>query len=89
MKWKHALPHSVPTAHFIRKNPVYATGIGNIFQTAEIDLNGYYLILVKPQIHVSTAQAYAFVKAHPADIDLRDATKLPISQWKRCIKKRF
>lgn len=74
---------------FIRKNPVYATGIGNIFQTAEIDLNGYYLILVKPQIHVSTAQAYAFVKAHPADIDLRDATKLPISQWKRCIKNDF
>lgn len=74
---------------FIRKKTVLATGIGNIFQTAKVDLNNYYLILVKPNIHVSTAQAYAYVKAHPADIDLRNAVLRPVSQWKHCIKNDF
>lgn len=74
---------------FIRRSPVYATGIGTTFQPVGLDLTGLNLVLVKPDIHVSTANAYAFVKAHPADIDLRDAVQRPVFQWKSNVKNDF
>lgn len=74
---------------FIRQSPVYATGIGNTFQPVSLDLAGLYLVLVKPDIHVSTANAYALVKARPADIDLRDAVQQPIFQWRNSVKNDF
>ena len=37
---------------FIKNRPVYATGIGNVFKPLKLSLKGYYLLLVKPEVHV-------------------------------------
>lgn len=47
---------------FIQSKPVFAQGRGEIFSHCTIDLQTYYIVLVNPNIHVSTAQAYAGVK---------------------------
>ncbi|MDR2963682.1 MAG: 4-(cytidine 5'-diphospho)-2-C-methyl-D-erythritol kinase [Bacteroidales bacterium] len=47
---------------FVRNRPQFVQGRGEIFTPATIDLSGYYIVLVNPGIHVSTAQAYAGVK---------------------------
>lgn len=39
-------------AFFIKNKPVFASGIGNIFEPIELSLKGYYLVLVKPNIFV-------------------------------------
>jgi len=43
-------------AFFIRNQPVFATGIGNIFEPIRLSLSGCYLVLVKPDIFVSTRE---------------------------------
>ena len=40
---------------FIRNQPVFATGIGNVFQPVRLSLAGWHLCLVKPDVAVSTA----------------------------------
>lgn len=74
---------------FISNTPVFATGIGNIFTPIEFSLHGKTIILVKPDIFVSTRDAYALVKPSPAAIPLTEAIKQPISEWKQIITNDF
>ena len=74
---------------FINNTPVFATGIGNIFTPIEFSLHGKTIILVKPDIFVSTRDAYALVKPSPASIPLTEAIKQPISEWKQIITNDF
>lgn len=74
---------------FINNTPVFATGIGNIFTPIEFSLHGKTIILVKPDIFVSTRDAYALVKPSPAAISLTEAIKQPISEWKQIITNDF
>ena len=74
---------------FINNTPVFATGIGNIFTPIEFSLHGKTIILVKPDIFVSTRDAYALVKPCPATIPLTEAIKQPISEWKQIITNDF
>ena len=74
---------------FINNTPVFATGIGNIFTPIEFSLHGKTIILVKPDIFVSTRDAYALVKPSPATIPLTEAIKQPISEWKQFITNDF
>ena len=46
---------------FIRNTPVFASGTGNIFETVELSLADYHLCLVKPDVAVSTPEAYSMV----------------------------
>lgn len=48
---------------FIRNTPVFASGTGNIFETVELSLADYHLGLVKPDVAVSTPEAYSMVHA--------------------------
>ena len=45
-------------AFFIKNKPTLAKGIGNIFEPTSINLSGYHIVLIKPEVHVSTAEAY-------------------------------
>lgn len=36
-------------AFFIQNKPVFATGIGNVFEPIDLSLKGYFLVLVKPE----------------------------------------
>lgn len=52
-------------AFFIKAEPAYATGIGNELaplNCLKSKLQGYYLALIKPQISVSTKDAYAEIE---------------------------
>ncbi|HNX88176.1 MAG TPA: 4-(cytidine 5'-diphospho)-2-C-methyl-D-erythritol kinase [Paludibacteraceae bacterium] len=74
---------------FIRNKPVYATGTGNIFAPADVSLKGYILLLVKPDIHVSTAEAYAGITPQPSASPLTELIRKPIADWKHDIKNDF
>jgi len=66
---------------FINPRPLYAEGIGNIFTPISLDLSGWYLMLVKPDVHVSTREAYAGVRPHQPVCSLLETAKLPVGQW--------
>lgn len=74
---------------FINNKPVYATGIGNVFSPIKLSLKGYFLLLVKPDIHVSTPLAYSRVTPCPSEVSLVDCLKKPINQWREYVKNDF
>lgn len=67
---------------FIRNQAAYAEEKGDVLSEINLSLKGYYLVLVKPNIHVSTADAYAGVKPHPSKIALKELIQQPIETWK-------
>ncbi len=76
-------------AFFIDNTPAYATGIGNILTPTECSIEGYYLVIVKPDIHVSTKDAYALVTPQKPQVPLTSIAKRPIGQWKGEMKNDF
>jgi 4-diphosphocytidyl-2-C-methyl-D-erythritol kinase len=76
-------------AFFIDSKPVYAFGKGDEFESIDLDLSAYHIVLVMPPAHGSTAEAYRGVKPKPADASLKDLIRLPVSEWKHHIKNDF
>lgn len=66
---------------FIKSRPAYAEGIGDVFMSISLSLNGWYLMLVKPEVHVSTREAYAGVRPHQPAFSLLETAKLPVEEW--------
>ena len=69
-------------AFFVRNQPTYAEGIGNIFSPITFSLKGYQIWLVKPDIFVSTKDAFARIRPHRPDRSLKDIVQLPVEEWK-------
>lgn len=70
-------------AFFVRNQPAFATGIGNIFTPLpQLTLKGYHLLLVKPDIFVSTRDAFALIRPHKPEHSLTEIASLPVEQWK-------
>ena len=74
---------------FIKNKPVFATGIGNEFTSIRLSLKNYFLLLVKPDIHVSTPEAYSLILPHQPEKSLFELIRQPIHQWKNTIKNDF
>lgn len=74
---------------FIENKSVYAIGKGDEFETLEIDLSNYFLVLVKPPVHVSTAAAYEKVTVQMPEVSLKEIITLPIAKWKDVVKNDF
>lgn len=70
---------------FVRRRPVLATGIGDVFSPLAVSLKGWTLVLVKPSTFVSTKEAYAGVTpAQPAN-DLAQALSEPVETWRNTV----
>ena len=72
-------------AFFISNTPSLATGRGEILNPISLSLKGYTILLVKPDIAVSTAEAYGGVTPHRPSVSLADAVMRPVSEWKECV----
>ena len=68
-------------AFFIKNRPTYAEGIGNIFSPLPLSLKGYRIWLVKPDIFVSTRDAFAKIKPHHPEMSLKEIAQLPVEEW--------
>ena len=76
-------------AFFIKNKPVFASGIGNIFESIELSLKGYYLVLVKPDIFVSTKDAFALIKPQKPSKSLKEIIRMPVETWRAMMKNDF
>lgn len=74
---------------FITGTPVYATGIGNEFHPITLDLSGMYIVVVKPDVFVSTKEAYSMVQPEKPAITLDKKIARPISEWRDTISNDF
>lgn len=72
-------------AFFITSEPSFATGIGDELMPVDGpqgNLEGYYLALVKPDVAVSTREAYAQITPKAPSKCCRDIVRQPIETWK-------
>lgn len=76
-------------AFFVRNRPTYAEGIGNIFSPVELSLAGWQLLLVKPDIFVSTRDAFARICPRRSQSNLKDIIGQPVESWKDCMVNDF
>lgn len=74
---------------FVRNKPAYATGIGDELTNCNVSLKDKFIVLVKPNVFVSTKEAYAHVTPKLPAIPLAEAIKLPIETWKEQIVNDF
>ena len=76
-------------AFFILNRPCYAEGIGEKLQPIDLDLKGWYLSLVRPDIPVSTREAFALIKPHYPEVNCREVVKQPVESWRGALVNDF
>jgi 4-diphosphocytidyl-2-C-methyl-D-erythritol kinase len=76
-------------AFFIESKPVFAFEVGDEFEPIKLDLSNYKIVLVMPDVQVSTAEAYRGVKPAEVKTSLIELIQLPVTSWKKHIKNDF
>ena len=76
-------------AFFAQNKPALGTGKGDILEPVPVSLSGYHILLVKPSVFVSTADAYSLVKPNLKQQCLQELIQLPIDKWKEYITNDF
>lgn len=74
---------------FIKNRPVFASGRGELFDEVTVNLKGKYLVLVKPDIHVSTKDAYANCIPQKPSKCVKDIVSRPLEEWKELLNNDF
>lgn len=76
-------------AFFIQDDAMMGKGRGEILTEATGVLRGKFLVIVKPNIHVSTAEAFAGIRPQHPPHDLKALLIQPMTQWKLHLKNDF
>ncbi len=80
-------------AFFIRNKTAYASGIGDVLDSIELDMSSYRILIEIPDgEHVSTKEAYSGLKRDLFGTrrpDLREVVRRPIEEWRNLIVNDF
>lgn len=69
-------------AFFIDPVPSYAEGIGDKIKPIAIDLSEYTIAIIKPDVSISTKEAYENIHPKRPQAHCLDIIKRPIEEWK-------
>ncbi|MGB3618463.1 MAG: 4-(cytidine 5'-diphospho)-2-C-methyl-D-erythritol kinase [Catalinimonas sp.] len=67
---------------FVRNVPVLASGRGDVFQPLDLTLSDYHLLIVYPNVFVSTVEAYGGVHAAVPPDRLRTILESSVASWR-------
>lgn len=67
---------------FIENKPKFVYNKGDYFNEIKLDLSGYYIVLIKPDIFISTKEAYSYIKPKFRNFELNNIINEPINKWK-------
>ncbi len=66
---------------FLINTPCFATGRGEKLYSVEVNLNGYFFLLAKPNINVNTGKAYSLSTPKSTNRKLPELIKSDVSDW--------
>ena len=69
-------------AFFIKSRPCYAEGIGEQLQDIDLDLSGWHIAVVRPDIPVPTRDAFARIRPHYPAKNCRQVVMQPVETWR-------
>ncbi len=67
---------------FWENKPMFVYGRGEKMRPIDLDLSKYIVLIVNPNIHISTKEAYSGVKPSAPAIDLEMMTSIGVEGWK-------
>jgi 4-diphosphocytidyl-2-C-methyl-D-erythritol kinase len=67
---------------FIDNIPSLASGIGELLNPIDLDMSNYHLLVVKPDVFVSTAEAFSSIVPQTPLLSLEEEIKIPIKKWR-------
>ncbi len=77
-------------AFFVDSAPAIGAGRGEELTPISVDLGGKYLVIIKPDIHVSTAEAYEKVKPKAWKMPVQKILEdFPVEEWKHHLENDF
>ncbi|MES2873675.1 MAG: 4-(cytidine 5'-diphospho)-2-C-methyl-D-erythritol kinase [Bacteroidota bacterium] len=76
-------------AFFIQNQPVFASGRGDHFELITLDLSKHYLIVVMPDVHVSTSLAFKEIYPKHPLISVKELIQDDISAWRSSVTNDF
>jgi len=86
------IKHSIATkigsdcAFFLENNPVFAHGKGDLFKPLNADLSKYYILIVFPDIHSNTKEAYEGLTPKKNEVNLKEIIETqPLKDWKNSL----
>lgn len=74
---------------FVMGKPAYGEGIGERLEPVRLDLSGHYVCIVKPQINVSTREAFSLVTPRKPERNCRDIVAQPLETWRGLLRNDF
>ncbi len=77
------------TAFFVRNTPQLCTGRGERMEPIDLPLAGLWIALVKPDVHISTREAYAGVRPRIPAMPLRERLARPLAEWQAAVGNDF
>lgn len=86
---EYAVRLGADCSFFIDNKPAYAEGIGERLYPADIDLSDYHIVLIKPDVSVSTVQAYRNVVPARPQFNLKELSAVPVENWKDVVVNDF
>ena len=86
---EYALQLGSDVPFFLYNKPMYATGRGEVMTPINLDLSPYRLKIVKPDIHISTKEAYAGVTPRESEVFLPKVLQQDVRTWKDCVVNDF
>lgn len=77
-------------AFFVKSQPCFATGIGDIMQSVNLNLDSYWMLMVKPPVSVSTKEAFSGITPRKPQRQCRDIVENePVEKWKELLVNDF
>lgn len=67
---------------FVNPQPSYATGIGELLTPITLDLSSYHIVVIKPNIAVSTAEAFRNIVPKAPKKRCADIVRQPVETWR-------
>lgn len=75
---------------FVYSTPMIGKGRGEQLDPANVSLKGKYLGIVKPDLHISTAEAFGGIMPRRPSADIRTVVEdRPVMEWKGLLKNDF
>ncbi|OIN60037.1 4-(cytidine 5'-diphospho)-2-C-methyl-D-erythritol kinase [Arsenicibacter rosenii] len=81
----YARPIGSDCAFFIQNRPLYCVEKGDVFKEIAVNLAGYHIVLIYPDLAISTAEAYAGVVPEKPAIPLDILLTQPIQEWRHTV----
>lgn len=76
-------------AFFIKSTPCYAEGIGERMQPIALDLKGWYIGVVRPDIPVPTREAFSRIHPHYPEKCCKEVVMEPVESWRGVLTNDF